>query len=116
MPNEDILQIDSCVESEVGMLMLAGELRAESRYALERQLRDWGEGGMKRVVIGCADLSYIDSAGLSTMIGALHRLRRAGGDLILSNMNPRLRSLFEISSMHSFFTVFDDLPAARAGI
>lgn len=112
MSHEEILAIDDAIEDEIGVLRLGGQLLAESRFALDRILREWVEGGMRCVVIVCGDLEHIDSAGLSTMIGALHRLRRQGGDLVLADMNPSLRALFELSSMHHYFKVFESFDGA----
>lgn len=114
MIRENLLITESSVEHEIGLLMLEGELIAETRYEPERILREWLDGGLNRVIIRCATLSYIDSAGLSTLLGALHRFRRQGGDLILSDMNPTLNAIFEVTSMEKYFKIFASIDAARA--
>jgi anti-anti-sigma factor len=86
---------------------------AESRFELDRLLRDWGQSGVRCVILHCRDLEYIDSAGLATMIGGRQQMRRVGGDLILSEMNPALSSLFDRTSMNAYFKIFADLPEAR---
>ena len=78
MADEDLLSIRSEVRGEIGYLYLKGQLLAESRFKLDRLLRDWIEARLSGVIISCRDLHYIDSAGLSTWIGALHRLRQIG--------------------------------------
>lgn len=113
MAKEELLHIDEVTEKGVGVVRLGGQLLAESRFPLDRLLRDWHEGGVHQVVISCADLRHIDSAGLSTMIGALHRMRREGGTLLLCNLNPTLHTLFEVSSMESYFEIFADVDEAK---
>lgn len=114
MAHEEFLSIDSRIDDQVGLVTLDGRLMAETRFELDRIFRDWIDSGLKRVIVSCRNLDYIDSAGLSTMIGAMHRMRRIGGDLILSEMNPELQSLFELTSMLNFFKIFADLPEARS--
>lgn len=100
------LQIQSAVEGEVGRLTLSGQLMAESRFDLEHALRIWTEGGVHFVAVHCRDLKFIDSAGLSTLIGGLHRLKQLGGELVLCDMNPSLESLFEVTTLNSYFQFF----------
>lgn len=106
MADESMLGIQAKVDKEIGCMALDGRLVAESRYGLERTLREWNEAGINRVVISMKDLQYLDSAGLSTLIGALHRMRRVGGDLLLCDLNPRLTSMFEITSIAHYVKVF----------
>jgi anti-sigma B factor antagonist len=114
MTQENLLVIECQVDGSTGQLSLDGELVAESRYEPERILREWLEGGITRVIIRCARLSHIDSAGLSTLLGALHRFRRVGGDLILADLNPSLNAIFEITSMERYFKIFTTLAEAEA--
>jgi anti-sigma B factor antagonist len=114
MPRDNLLVMDHQVKGETAQLNLVGELIAETRMEPERILREWFEGGVTRVIIRCAALSYIDSAGLSTLLGALHRFRRQGGDLVLADMNPALSAIFEVTSMEKYFKIFPSIPAALA--
>ncbi len=113
MPRDNLLRVKSDVDSEIGYLYLQGELIAESRFDPERILREWLEGDVSHVVISCRGLTYIDSAGLSTLLGALHRFRRKNGDLILTEMNASLNAIFEITSMHKYFKIFPTLDEAK---
>jgi anti-sigma B factor antagonist len=106
--------MDAREEPGIGVLTLTGELIAESRLELDRVLREWHEAGRVRVIACCAELTYLDSAGLSTLLGALHRFRRAGGDLLLAEMNPSLNAIFELTSMEKYFKIFPSMAEARA--
>lgn len=114
MPRENLLLVTSEVSGEVASLSLDGELVAETRFEPERILREWMENGIHNVVVRCHRLSHIDSAGFSTLLGALHRFRRGGGDLILANLNPSLNAIFEITSMQRYFKIFGSLEEAEA--
>jgi anti-sigma B factor antagonist len=114
MTRENLLIMDCLVEGEAGRLDLNGELIVETRFEVERLLREWLESGIRRVIIRCRTLSAIDSAGFSTLLGALHRYRREGGDLILAELNPELHALFEITAMEKYFNIFETLEAAHA--
>jgi len=106
MAREDLLDVEAEVTGDIGLITLSGQLMAESRTKLERLLRDWTEDGVRFVRVACRGLEYIDSAGLSTMIGASHRLKRAGGSLVLCDMNPTVGALFEVASMEHYIELF----------
>jgi anti-sigma B factor antagonist len=111
-PRRHRLNLNCQISDEVACMAMEGELISTTRFDPERVLREWHEAGVQRVIIRCARLEYIDSAGLSTLLGALHRYRRDGGDLILAEMNPRLEALFEITSMEKYFRIFPTIEEA----
>lgn len=112
MSRENLLTVRSQVEQGIGIIYLDGELLAESRYETERILRDWAESGIHQVIVSCSGLMNLDSGGLSTLLGAMHRARREGGDLVLSEFNPMMSSVFELSSVEKFFRMTPSVPAA----
>lgn len=114
MPLVHMLQIRKRVDKDIGLITLEGQLMAESRFDLEQLLREWMEGGVHFVLISCRDLKFIDSAGLSTLIGGLHRLKRAGGDLVMCEMNPSIESLFEVTTLSNYFRFFSTADLATA--
>ena len=89
--------------------------------------------GKNRVVLNLNDVSEIDTTGLGTLLFALAKLRKAGGDLALVNLKPahikllmeaRLATVFEVfkgdqDAINSFFPGrevqrYDILEFARA--
>ncbi len=112
--NTDLpLHTHSEILDGVAVLHLEGELVSQSRFVIERILREWLELGIHQVIVGLAALRYIDSSGLATLLGALHRCRREGGDIILVELNPSLEAIFEITSMARYFRIFPTMADAR---
>lgn len=110
---EHILETLIAEENDIGVLLLEGELIADSRFEPERILREWLDKGIRKVIVGCGNLKYLDSAGLSMLLGAMHRFRRNDGDLILADLNPSLNAIFEVTSMEKYFNIFSNLDEAR---
>lgn len=106
MASDHSLQINSEADGEVGAISLRGQLMAESRFELEQLLRVWTDGGTHFIVVECRELAFIDSAGLSTLIGGMHRLRQVRGELVLAEMNPRVEALFEVTMLTRYFKFF----------
>ena len=113
MTPEDRLHVRGEIQDAVAVLTLEGELIAQTRYDVERILREWLEAGILHAIVRMPALRYIDSAGLSTLLGALHRYRRAGGDLVLAELNPNLEAIFEVESVEKFFRIYPSFEEAR---
>ena len=114
MARDNLLHVNARREGEMALLCLEGELIAESRYEPERLMREWLEEGVAYLILQCASLTHIDSAGLSILLGASHRFRRHGGDLILAELNPSLNAIFEVTSMERYFKIFPSLEEAQS--
>lgn len=60
-----------------------------------------------KVVVNLNGVSYIDSSGLATLVEMLKKTRSYGGKLRLSNLAPKVRSLFEITKLEQLFDICD---------
>ncbi len=56
--------------------------------------------------MNCAGLSYIASAGLGAIMGAIEEIRSNGGDLRLTNLNETVLNIFEILGFNHLYRIF----------
>jgi len=56
-------------------------------------------------VINCAELNYISSAGLGILLTAQKRLSHSGAELKLTNMNQRIREVFQYAGFDTLFEI-----------
>ena len=66
----------------------------------------------KKVLVDFSGVSDIDSSGLATLIEMFQRLKKIGGRLRFSNMDQRVKNIFEITKLHKVFEIFDTREAA----
>ena len=59
-----------------------------------------------KIVVNCAGLSYIASAGLGAMMGAIEEIRSNGGDLRLASLNETVQNIFEILGFNHLYRIF----------
>lgn len=67
-------------------------------------------------ILALADLSgvrFLNSSGLSVLIGLLTRFRNAGGELLLVNPSAELRKLLVITRLEAIFTLASDEATAE---
>jgi len=62
----------------------------------------------QKVVLNLQQVPYMDSSAIAVFVEALQRLRKAGGKLCLTNLQPRVRGLLEIARLDSIFVICAD--------
>jgi anti-sigma B factor antagonist len=80
------------------VVTVAGEIDMAS----SPQLRDCLHDLSGIVVIDLADVTFLDSSGLSALVSACKRLRDLSGDLRLRAPQPGVRRIIEITGLGDF--------------
>jgi len=70
----------------------------------------------KAVIVDCAALDYVSSAGLRTFLQAARASQRAGVVFALSTLQPAVREVFELSGFSRMIPIHADRTAALAKI
>jgi anti-sigma B factor antagonist len=99
------LTISESLSGTVQILKLSGYLDGHTFVELERSLDRSIKGGITRLVLDLADLTYIASAGVGVFINAQHQVRKLGGSLQLVNPAPSVREVFGILGLEAIFTI-----------
>jgi len=94
---------------DVEAVSLDGQLNSSNAAAVETEMLALLAKGARRVLIDFSRLDYISSAGLRVVLVVAKRLKQAGGQLVLSGMQPHIREVFDISG----FLAILDVVASR---
>lgn len=62
----------------------------------------------RNVIINLSGVGFIDSSGLSTLVKGLKRCRTNQGDLYVTNLQPAVRIIFELTRLDKAFTILPD--------
>ena len=68
--------------------------------------------GHRRLIVNMVNVAYVDSAGLGTLITGLNTFRKADGTLVLSNLQPRVAQLLELTNLTGVLETFPTEEAA----
>ena len=71
------------------------------------------EAGHTRVILDLGGVTYIDSAGLSTLVACYISARKVGGQVKLLNLTKIVRDLLQITRLSTVFEIYDNLEAAQ---
>ena len=102
-------------QGDVIVLGLVGRLDSLSCREFEgRLLGALSESGA--VVVDCAAMEYISSAGLRVLLVAAKQARAANGQLALAALRDNPREVFDISGFSAIFAIHPTVEAALASI
>ena len=106
---------DVRITEEAGSTIVrpAGEIDLQNSPSLRTALLALAEKKPKRVLVDLSAVSYVDSSGVGTLVEFKRRLERGGGKVILAGLQPRVRSVFEITKLDQFFDIVATLDEAR---
>lgn len=85
------------------IVRVAGEVDIQTSPALEDQLRSVVDQGHASVLVDLGEVTFLDSTGLSALIGGLRRCQAAGGELRLVSPRPNVRKVLEITGLTDAF-------------
>lgn len=106
-------------EKEIGnvcVLAPRGRLDGNSASDFEETLTAIIDGGKTRLVMDLAELVYISSAGLRTLLTAAKKIKTVDGQLAFCGLNDTVKEVFEISGFTAILNVADSLDAAVAAV
>jgi anti-sigma B factor antagonist len=98
---------------DVTILQLDGRLVLyEGETDLKTRINDLVSRGRLKIILDLKNVSYIDSAGVGTVISKYVSVRRAGGDVKLLNLSRRSLRVMTITRLLEVFDTFDSEQAA----
>ncbi len=99
---------------DVSVAVLKGFIDRHTLSILDRNLKQLMDEGRVRMVVDCADLTYISSNGMGTFIAYVNRTRNKGGDIRFCNMRDIARTVITMLGLHNLFQIFDSRDKAIA--
>jgi anti-sigma B factor antagonist len=95
------------IEQEVpGVLRLRGPLTMENLPSFQNAVR---REVAPTIFLDLTDVPYVDSAGLGSLVSAYISRHKSGQRVVLSGVNDRVLSLFEITRVEPLFLIFPTL-------
>ena len=62
----------------------------------------------KKLILNLSGVPYMDSSAIAVLVEALQKMRRHGGKIYLTHLQPRVRGLLEIARLDSIFVLAKD--------
>ncbi|HSR52864.1 MAG TPA: STAS domain-containing protein [Acidobacteriota bacterium] len=110
----DSFQVEKSSEGEITVLQVEGYLDAHTAPDFEKALEEAIQAGQHKIIVDCAKLDYISSAGLGVFMGFVEEVREQAGDIKICGLIPKVRQVFELLGFQQLYHIEDDRPAALA--
>lgn len=110
------LRIITRTANGIPIIELSGEVDAYTCSMLRDAMVEVIEQGNPMVVVSMADVEYIDSSGLGTLVGGLKRASEHSGRIAVVARSIQIRKVFEITGLEKVFPLFETEIDATAAL
>ncbi|MGH9714409.1 MAG: STAS domain-containing protein [Candidatus Acidiferrales bacterium] len=79
----------------------------EESNAFREKIKGLLAAGKKKIVLNLANVSYIDSAGLGTLVATFHSARSQGATLKLAHLGAKFKEVLQVTKLMTVFDTYD---------
>jgi anti-sigma B factor antagonist len=102
-------------EGDAVIVSVRGEIDLQNSPELRTELLDLLVKHVpQRLVVNLSQVPYMDSSAIAVLVELLQKVRKTGGKVYLTNLQPRVKGLLEIARLGTIFGIVNDEAAALA--
>jgi anti-sigma B factor antagonist len=110
------LEITQREENGIYLLALSGRLvLGEESNGVRAIVDKLLASGATKIIINLEHVTFVDSAGLGSLIEAHRKTKAQGGRLLLSNLGPKFKQALEMARLLNIFETSPTEAGALAG-
>jgi anti-sigma B factor antagonist len=94
-------------------IALPRQLVVGNRESFKVQVLNEIDAGQRHFAFDLAECSYLDSAGLGTLLVLQKRIKALAGTLTLENPNDDVRELFALTKLDTVFKIVPEKPEKK---
>lgn len=93
--------------NDVIVCTLAGEINIDTVPQLKIVFKDILDHKSRKVLLNFKEVEYIDSLGVASLIEFLKKMKDIDGTVFLSDMSPKVRTIFGIIKLENVFKIYN---------
>ena len=97
------LKVDFKKDGELLFVDLQGDLDINSNKEFKEKVNS--VQGIKKIIVNCENLSYIDSTGLGAFISIYKHIKEKGEKLVITGLKPHIKKIFLITDLDKVFEI-----------
>ena len=99
--------------NDIDVLDIEGRLvPGEESNAFRERVKSMLAAGKKKIVLNLANLGYVDSAGLGTLVATFHSARSQGATLRMAPLGSKFKEVLQVTRLLTVFETYDSEAAA----
>ncbi|HXW57309.1 MAG TPA: STAS domain-containing protein [Candidatus Cybelea sp.] len=92
----------------IAVLEIEGRIvLGEESNSFREKVKSLLAAGKRKIVLNMANVSYIDSAGLGTLVATFHSAKSQGATLKLANLGAKFREVLQVTKLLTVFDTYD---------
>jgi anti-sigma B factor antagonist len=96
-------------EGEALILSLVGEIDLHNSPEVRKQVLDLiTQNKPAKLILNLGQVPYMDSSAIAVLVESVQKMRKSGGRVCLTNIQPRVRSVLDIAHLNSIFIITAD--------
>ena len=99
------LRIEVADTTSPTTVVLTGEIDLSTARRVREALIAISNSGETSVVVDMTNVTFVDSTGLSALVGPLKRFRSMNGEIVLRSPTKGVRKVLEISGLTRVFSI-----------
>lgn len=100
-----MVQIDTTKENDITTLIINGDVDASSSIQLDESLGAIVSNGDPKILVDCAGLNYISSAGLGVFMSYIEDINAKNIKMALFGLNDKVMNVFDILGLDQLLTI-----------
>jgi anti-sigma B factor antagonist len=101
------LNISNKQVGDVSVVALKGRIvLGEGSSALRERIKNLVRDGRKKIVLNMTNVTYVDSAGLGTLVAAHVSAKKEGTALHLSDLGSKFHEVLQLTRLLTIFSVY----------
>jgi anti-sigma B factor antagonist len=105
-------QIEKTSESGPVVKLTGRLMDEETAHTMLKTVENLIDDGNYKLTLDLAKLEYLNSSGLNSLVNLLTKARSKGGDVVLTALSEKVKSLFIVTKLNTVFTVVDSVEEA----
>ena len=101
------IEIEAPTSAGQAVIQLHGKLDANTTMIVEQTLLSEIAAGQKHLVIDCANMDFISSAGLKALIMGIKKTKVFGGTITLVALQKNVKDVLDMSGLLPLFIIQD---------
>ena len=110
------MELEVLEKDGVSILKIRGDVDLYSSPQVRKQVVSLISKTNKNLLVDLADVTYMDSSGVATLVEALQLTKKLGGKLKIFSLGKTVKDVFELSRLDKVFDICDDEQQAFAGL
>lgn len=94
-------------DTRTAQIAVAGRLDSETADAFDQEIQKFMASGVRIFILDMASLEMITSAGVGVIMKTQTTLVKRAGELMMLNMEPKIKKVFEIVRLLPSLAVFE---------